>query len=106
MTGKLEKIKFSCFPLLESLALQRTGVESNQGLSVLAPCRHLKYVDVSGCVGIKGPVPACLLRAPGLRLNVHRSGLDGSDTVGNDARAALRWGKRTAPRVPGGPPPP
>jgi len=105
LTGLLETIKFSEFPLLESLGLQRTGVETRRGLAMLTPCRCLKYVDVSGCARVTGLIPDAILRAPGLRLGVGRSGLDGQDTVGNEARSLARWGKNDAARKPGGAPP-
>ena len=103
LVGTLELIHFSSFPLLESLALQRTKVESKNGLAMLLPCRRLKYIDLCGCSLVVGPIPEQILSLKGLRLNVKGSGLESEDTVGNESRGFARWGKKHAARRPGGP---
>mmetsp|Transcript_3418 Transcript_3418/g.7310 ORF Transcript_3418/g.7310 Transcript_3418/m.7310 type:complete len:287 (-) Transcript_3418:142-1002(-) len=101
LTGLLENIRFRSFPLLEQLSLQRTNVETRQGLAVLSCCQNLKYVDVSACKLITGDIPRSILIAPGLRLNVVGSGVEKADTVGNEARSRSRRGNFAA-RRPGG----
>jgi hypothetical protein len=100
LIGELEKIKFSSFPLLEQLAVQRTKIETTRGLSMLGALKHLKYVDVSFCSKVTGTIPQALLMKPGLVLNLKGSGLIGEDTIGNDVRSQARWGDRNAARKP------
>jgi hypothetical protein len=100
LTGLLETLHFSSFPLLEQLALQRTRVETKRGLLVLSSNRKLLYVDVTGCAGIRGVIPDHLLTMPGLRINLAGSGMADEDTVGNDSRERARWTRQLA-KVPG-----
>eukprot|EP00615_Pteridomonas_danica_P004853 CAMPEP_0114342518 /NCGR_PEP_ID=MMETSP0101-20121206/9860_1 /TAXON_ID=38822 ORGANISM="Pteridomonas danica, Strain PT" /NCGR_SAMPLE_ID=MMETSP0101 /ASSEMBLY_ACC=CAM_ASM_000211 /LENGTH=252 /DNA_ID=CAMNT_0001476667 /DNA_START=17 /DNA_END=775 /DNA_ORIENTATION=+ len=105
LIGNLEKIKFSKFADLEQLALQRTGIETKRGLSMLISSRKLKYIDVTGCSKVFGKVPQVLLTKPGLCLKLSRSGIENEDMIGNDARSQSRWGKRNLAKVPGAPSP-
>lgn len=103
LNGSLERIKFSRFPCLEQLAIQRTGIESKRGFSMLVSCKKLKYIDVTDCKNFKGKIPEMLLTRPGLLIHVSRSGMENEDSIGNDARSRSRWGKRHLAKVPGAP---
>jgi len=103
LVGRLEKIRCSHFPLLEQFTCHRTGIETKQGLSMLASNFRLKYIDVSNCRGITGTIPESLLNFPGLRIVCSGTHLEGLDSVGNDARASARWGRKHLARIPGAP---
>ena len=98
LRGRLELIRFSNLPLLEQVALQRTGVETNMGLTMMAKNGNLKYLDVGHCRGVKGGIPRSLLEKAGLRIIVEKSGMESEDPVGNEHRSSLRFKKRPALR--------
>ena len=102
LTGLLETLHFSSLALLEQLSLQRTNVETKKGLVVLSSNEKLVYIDVTGCIKIRGIIPDQLLSMPGLRINLKGSGMADEDPVGNDARDRARWTRRLA-KVPGAP---
>jgi hypothetical protein len=102
LTGLLETLHFSSLALLEQLSLQRTDVETKKGLVVLSSNQKLTYIDVTGCIKIRGIIPDQLLTMPGLRINLVGSGMADEDLVGNDVRERARGSHRLA-RVPGAP---